>query len=133
MRLTLSAGLLLVVGASFLIGCESQSQWSPTVDTYGNSNAQFLTRDTEECRAIARSASGGTTEQAARGAAVGAMIGAAGGAIIGAMFGRPGTGAAIGAATVGVGVGASTAEQTEADFKQAFTNCMRGRGHNVVN
>jgi hypothetical protein len=53
-----------------LTGCAttSQTQWTPTVDTYGSSRAQFLTRDTEECRALAMRVSGSTTEQAAQAA-----------------------------------------------------------------
>ena len=133
MRLALSAGLLFFVSVSLLAGCESQSQWSPTVDTYGNSRAQYLSRDMEECRALARSASGDTTEETVRGAGFGAMAGAAGGAIIGAMVGRPGRGAVLGAAAGGIGGGAVSAGRTEEQFKQAFTNCMRERGHNVIN
>ena len=133
MRFAPSAGLFLFVSVSLLAGCTSQSQWSPTVDTYGNSRAQYLSRDMEECRAIARSASGDTGEQAARGAGIGALAGAAGGAIIGAMVGSPGRGAALGAAAGGIGGGAMSAGRTEERFKQTFTNCMRERGHNVIN
>jgi outer membrane lipoprotein SlyB len=133
MRLALSAGLLFFVSVSLLAGCTSQSQWSPTVDTYGNSRAQYLSRDLEECRALARSASGDTTEETVRGAGFGAMAGAAGGAIIGAMVGRPGRGAVLGAAAGAAGGGVFSSSQTEQQFKQAFTNCMRERGHNVIN
>ena len=87
----------------------------------------------EDCRALARCASGVTGEQAARGAGIGALAGAAGGAIIGAMVGRPGRGAVLGAAAGGIGGGAVSAGRTEEQFKQAFTNCMRERGHNVIN
>ncbi len=133
MRLAPSVGLLCFVSVSLLAGCESQSQWSPTVDTYGNSRAQYLSRDMEECRALARSASGDTTEETVRGAGFGAMAGAAGGAIIGAMVGRPGRGAVLGAAAGAAGGGVFSSSQTEQQFKQAFTNCMRERGHNVIN
>ncbi len=127
------AGLPLLVGILLLAGCTSQSQWSPTVDTYGNSRAQYLSRDMEECRALARSSSGGTGERAAHGAGVGALAGAAGGALIGAILGNPGRGAALGAVAGGVGGGAVGASRTEQQFKQAFSNCMRSRGHNVIN
>ncbi len=133
MRLAPSIGLILFVGVFLLAGCESTSQWSPTVDTYGNSRAQYLSQDMEECRALARSASGDTTEETVRGAGFGAMAGAAGGAIIGAMVGRPGRGAVLGAAAGAAGGGVYSSTQTEQQFKQAFTNCMRERGHNVIN
>jgi outer membrane lipoprotein SlyB len=127
-----SAGLFLFASVLVLSGCESTSQWSPTVDTYGNSRAQYLSQDMEECRALARNASGDTTEETVRGAGFGAMAGAAGGAIIGAMVGRPGRGAVLGAAAGGVGGGAFSNTQTEQQFKRAFSDCMRGRGHNVI-
>ena len=133
MRLAPSASLLFFVSAFVLASCESKSQWSPTVDTYGNSRAQYLSRDMEECRVLARSASGDTTEETVRGAGIGAFAGAAGGAIIGAMVGRPGRGAALGAAAGAAGGGAFSGTQTEQQFKQAFSNCMRERGHNVIN
>ena len=133
MRCIPSAGLILLASVLVLAGCESTSQWSPTVDTYGNSRAQYLSRDMEECRALARNASGDTTGQTARGAGIGALAGAAGGAIIGSMAGRPGRGAALGAAAGGAGGGIYSNRQTESTFKQAFSNCLRQRGHNVIN
>lgn len=133
MRRIPSAGIIFFASLLVLASCESKSQWSPTVDTYGNSRAQYLSQDIEECRALARSASGDTTEQTVRGAGFGAMAGAAGGAIIGAMVGRPGRGAALGAAAGAAGGGAYMGTQTEQQFKQAFSNCMRERGHNVIN
>ncbi len=133
MRLAPSTGLILFVGVFLLAGCESTSQWSPTVDTYGNSRAQYLSGDMEECRALARSASGDTTEETVRGAGIGAFAGAAGGAILGAMVGSPARGAALGAAAGGIGGGAIMSERTEEQFKQEFSNCMRERGHNVIN
>lgn len=131
---------LLVMLFSFLVlvGCAtSQTQWTPTVDTYGNSRAQYLSRDTEECRALATRASGSTGQQAASGAASGGLLGAAGGAALGGILGGSrrslGRGAAAGAVTGALAGGVSRASQTEAQFKQAFNNCMRQRGHNVIN
>ena len=126
------AGFVILASVFVLAGCESKSQWSPTVDTYGNSRAQYLSQDMEECRALARSASGDTAEETVRGAGIGAFAGAAGGAIIGAMVGRPGKGAALGATAGAVGGGALGYGQTEEQYKQAFNNCMRERGHNVI-
>jgi uncharacterized membrane protein len=132
MQFAPSTGLLFLVSVLVLAGCESTSQWSPTVDTYGNSRAQYLSSDMEECRSLARSSSGDTTEETVRGAGIGAFAGAAGGAILGAMIGSPARGAALGAAAGAAGGGAFSATQTEQQFKQAFSNCMRERGHNVI-
>ncbi len=114
-------------------GCASRSTWTPTVDTYGNERAQYLTRDTEECRALAQRAAGGAGTETAKGAAVGGAIGAATGAVIGAIVGSPGTGAAIGATIGGVGGGTQRAAGSDAEFRNAFRNCLRERGHNVIN
>ena len=132
--------LVLLVGIAPLAGCmttASQTQWTPTVDTYGNSQAQFLSRDTEECRSLAMRASGSTSEQTTSGAVSGGLLGAAGGAAIGGILGGSrsslGTGAALGAVTGALAGGASSASQTDAAFQRAFNNCMRQRGHNVLN
>jgi hypothetical protein len=122
-------GLAVVLLAS---GCSTQTTWTPTVDTYGDSRAQYVTRDMEECRALARQAAGDTAGEAGKGAAVGGLIGAAAGAAIGAAFGSPGTGAAVGAATGGIGTGVTRGVQADAKFKQVYRNCMRNRGHQVL-
>ena len=130
--------LALAAGIALLSGCATTSQttWSPTVDTYGNSRAQYLSRDTEECRALAMSASGRTSEQATQGAVSGGLLGAAGGAAIGGILGGSrsslGRGAAVGAIAGAMAGGVSSASQTEAEFQQAFRNCMINRGHNVI-
>lgn len=131
--------LVLSAGITLLAGCAttSQTQWTPTVDTYGNSRAQYLSRDMEECRALATRASGSTGEQAAHGAMSTGLLGAAGGAAIGGILGGSrsslGRGAALGAVTGALAGGTSSAAQTDAEFKRAFNNCMRQRGHNVIN
>lgn len=130
MRQILSILVLQMMVAS---GCAAQSNWSPTVDTFGNSRAQYTSRDMEECRALARSASGSAGGAATRGAVQGGLVGAAGGAALGAALGNAGRGAAVGAAAGGVGRGAQQASQSEANFQRAFSNCMRSRGHNVLN
>ena len=132
---------LLVLFASIilLVGCAttSQTQWTPTVDTYGNSRAQYLSRDTEECRALAMRASGSTSEQATQGAVSSGLLGAAGGAAIGGILGGSRSslarGAGVGAVGGALAGGTSSAAQTEAQFKQAFRNCLRQRGHTVIN
>lgn len=131
--LVISAGIILLAGCA----TTSQTQWTPTVDTYGNSQAQYLSRDTEECRSLAMRTSGSTSEQATQGAVSTGLLGAAGGAAIGGILGGSrrslGRGAALGAVGGALAGGVSSASQTEAQFKQAFNNCMRQRGHNVLN
>jgi outer membrane lipoprotein SlyB len=126
--------LALSVGIALLSGCAttSQSQWTPTVDTYGNSRAQFLSRDTEECRSLAMRSSGSIGEQTTHGAVSGGLVGAAIGGILGGSRSSLGRGAALGAVTGAMAGGASSSAQTEAEFQRAFRNCMRQRGHNVI-
>ncbi len=125
--------LALGLSLATLSACVSQSQWTPTVDTYGSSRAQFVMRDQEECRQLAMRSSGSTAGQAAQGAVAGGLLGAAAGAAIGAAAGGgAGRGAAIGAATGGIGAGAVRGVQSNQQFQRAFNQCMRGRGHNVL-
>ena len=124
--------LVLGLCATALSGCVSQSQWTPTVDTYGSSRAQFVTRDQQECRQLAMQVSGSTTGQAAQGAVGGGLLGAAAGAAIGAASGSAGRGAMIGAAVGGIGGGAIRGTQTNSAFQRAFNQCMRNRGHQVL-
>lgn len=118
---------LLTAGAAWARG------WTPVVDTYGSSRAQYLGRDLEECRVLAQAAGGDAVGQGARGAVRGGLVGAAGGAAIGAALGNAGRGAAVGAAAGGVTRGVGSANQSEAQFRQAYTNCLRNRGHRVLN
>jgi outer membrane lipoprotein SlyB len=123
----------IVLSALVMSGCSSWGEWSPTVDPYGDPNAANISRDKVECRQLAKNAGGGTASQAGKGAVVGGAIGAAAGAVLGAAVGSPGSGAAVGAAVGGVGGGTSQGFNSEATFKRAFINCMRNRGHNVIN
>ena len=136
MRRLFGLSMVLVI----LTGCAttSQTQWTPTVDTYGNSRAQFLTRDTEECRALAMRVSGSTREQATQAAVSRGLIGAASGAAVGAVVNRDNwrgarRGAAVGATAGALSGGFGAAAQTDAAFQRAFNNCMRQRGHRVIN
>ena len=132
--------LSLSMALALLTGCAttSQHQWAPTVDTYGSSRAQFLTRDTEECRSLAMRASGSTREQATQRAVSRGLVGAAAGAAVGAVvdgdtWRGARRGAAIGGVAGAVTGGYSAAAQTDAAFQRAFNNCMRQRGHTVIN
>ena len=130
MNKTISA---LVISAMVMSGCSSWGDWSPTVDPYGDPNAANIGRDKVECRQLAKNAGGGTAAEAGKGAVVGGAVGAAAGAVIGAAVGSPGSGAAVGAAIGGVGGGTGQGLNAEDNYKRAFINCMRNRGHNVVN
>jgi outer membrane lipoprotein SlyB len=121
------------IGSALLTGCYSQGGWTPTVDPYNDPNAYRINQDMAECKNLASQASGGTAKEAAIGAGVGGLIGAAGGAALGAIAGSPGTGAAIGAAAGGIGGGAKQGFEGESNYKRAYSNCMRNRGHRVVN
>jgi outer membrane lipoprotein SlyB len=120
------------IAGALISGCYSYGGWQPTVDTYNDPNAYRINQDIAECKQLASQASGGTTKETAIGAGTGALIGAAGGAIVGAFTGNPGAGAAIGAAAGGFGGGAAKGLSTEEKYKNAYNNCMSGRGHRVV-
>ena len=120
------------VVALFVAGCATQEPWTPTVDTYGDSRAQYLYQDLEECRYLALRVSGYAPEKGAQGALLGGLVGAAAGAAIGAALGHPARGAAVGAATGGIGTGISSAAHSEEAFKRAYAKCMRQRGHKVL-
>ncbi len=131
--MTRSLCALLGIIASTGLGCVSQTTWTPTVDTYGSSRAQYLSRDLEECRALEISTSGSTAGETVRGTLIGGAIGAAAGAAIGAAVGRPGRGAAVAAAAGGFGGGATGGVRAQEQFQRTYINCMRNRGHNVLN
>lgn len=117
-----------------LTGCYSHGGWSPTVDTYNNPDSRrYVNQDMADCEQLAAQASGGTAKETAIGAGVGGLIGGATGAALGAIAGSPGTGAALGAAAGALGGGAKQGLSSEDEYKRAYSNCMRNRGHNVIN
>ena len=124
---------LSVIAAVALVGCASQGSWKPVVDTHTDANLHNLGRDEAQCKYLAQEASGGTAQKTAVGTLVGGLIGAAAGAAIGAAVGVPGRGAAIGAAAGGIGGGTQQGLSAEEEYKRAYINCLRGRGHNVIN
>jgi outer membrane lipoprotein SlyB len=87
--------------------------------------------DEQECQRLAEESSS-VGSQTLQGGVVGALGGAAAGAALGAIIGDPGKGAMLGstAGIAGAGYGAYNADQ---QYKNAFRNCMRNRGYNVVN
>ena len=128
---------LAVIGsilASAIIanGCASYGGYQPTVDPYNDRNIGRLDQDMAECNSLAHQA-GTVGTDTLKGAGVGALVGAAGGAATGAIWGNPATGAAAGAAIGGIGGGATQGVDADNQFKRAYNNCMRNRGHNVIN
>jgi len=130
MRTALSVIVVqLAFGATF---ASAQSNWTPTVDTFGSSREQYLSADMWECRELASQSSGTRTGSGTRGALRGGALGAAGGAAIGAAFGNAGRGSLVGLAAGGLTGGAGGAGGAEAQFRRVFSNCLRTRGHNVL-
>jgi uncharacterized protein YcfJ len=127
---------VFIIISSFilLIGCSAQSTgWRPTIDTYGDPRAEYISQDERECQYLASQSAGGSTAgETAKGAGGGALGGAALGSIIGAIAGNAGAGAAIGAATGAFGGGAYRGLSSNEQYKSAFRNCMRNRGHRVL-
>lgn len=117
---------------SLLLACVSQDSWTPTIDAANDPRADQLAKDEAECRALAKGGAG-SGDQVAQGAVQGAAVGAVAGAVIGAIVGDPGAGAAIGAASGATSGGTSMARDSNADFKRIFSNCLRERGHPVLN
>lgn len=115
-----------------LTGCATYSGWEPVADTHNDPNAAGIPQDTQECKQLAGQAGSAGTE-AAKGVATGGLLGAAAGAAIGAVTGSPGAGAAIGAAAGGIGGGGYTGISGDDEYKRAYINCMRNRGHNIIN
>lgn len=125
---------LVLVSGLFLGGCASQGNWTPTVDPHGDANAGRIEADKVECKQLATEASGGTAQEAGKGAVAGGLIGAAAGAVLGAATGSNiGTSTAIGAAVGGLGGAGTQGLSAEESYKKAFINCMRNRGHSVLN
>lgn len=115
-----------------LSGCATYGGYQPTVDPYSDPNPQTLNRDMSDCQQLAKDAAS-TGKETAKGAVVGGALGAAGGAAIGAITGNAGKGAAIGAAAGGISGGAYSGYDADNQYKRAYINCMRNRGHNVSN
>ena len=119
MKTTLLVAIAIGMDAFLLAGCVNQNSWAPTVDTYGDPNAWRLSQDEAQCRQLAMQAAGSSVKKTAEGAGIGGLLGAA-------------AGAAIGAGVGGLGGGAYEGLSTNAAFKSDFENCLRGRGHQVI-
>ena len=118
----------LVVLAS---GCAQYGGYRPVVDPYNDPRAGYIGQDGQECQAIASQNSSMGSGIVANGA-VGALIGGAGGAAIGALMGNPATGAALGGTIGGLGGAAKGGFEADSGYQRIFRNCMRNRGHHVL-
>jgi outer membrane lipoprotein SlyB len=127
-----SRSLLIAVLALIFSGCAYQSGWTPTMDPYGDPNVANIARDQIDCRVLAKQAAGNPATEVGKGALTGGATGAMAGAALGAVTGSPGVGAAMGAAAGGIGGLIEQGFGVNHQYKQAFINCMRGRGHNVL-
>jgi OmpA family protein len=123
---------IIFILAMVFSACAYHSGWMPTVDPYGDPNVANIQRDQIECQTLAKHAAGNPAQEVGKGALVGGATGAAAGAAIGAAAGSPGAGAAIGAAAGGIGGMVKQGFGADNQYKQAFINCMRNRGHNVI-
>lgn len=124
--------LLTAVMCVGLAACASQRGWTPVVDVANDKNAANLGNDMTVCKQLADQAADqlGTVGERT---AIGAVGGAAGGALLGAIVGSPGTGAALGAVTgTGAGLGSGAIDSDNA-YKRAYINCLKQRGHPVIN
>ena len=124
--------IVFLVISLFLMSCVSQNSWTPEVDTANDPKADQLATDEEQCRVLAKQGAG-STKQVAEGAAEGAAIGVLAGAALGAIGGDAGMGAATGVTGGATAGGVTMARDSNADFKRIFTNCLRERGHPVLN
>lgn len=115
---------LLILFILFYSGCAYQSGWSPPMDTYGDPNVANIARDQIDCRVLAKQAVGNPAKEVGKSA----LIGGATGAAMGAVVGSP----ALGAAAGGIGGLVEQGFGVDNQYKQAFINCLRGRGHNLL-
>jgi outer membrane lipoprotein SlyB len=120
--------LLLLLATS----CVNRAAWSPTVDPYGDPNAEYIPEDEYECRELATRVSGHVPDEIVKGGLFGSFLGAATGALFGAFAGDPGLGAAIGAGSGAIGGGTAGGLQADFRFQEAFRRCMYHRGHHVI-
>ncbi len=123
-------GLMAIVLVS---GCAGYGRYTPTVDPYGDARADRIDQDLYECRGLAHQASVYSSDETAHRAVTGAFWGALIGGLFGAAVGEPGAGVAIGATTGAVGGGLQGEMNAEQRYVWTYRNCMRNRGHNVLN
>lgn len=121
-------GILIVLLAT---GCASTTGYRPTVDYYGDPRAAYLQHDDFECRQISEQNAGAGKEALVNGG-TGALLGAGAGAVAGAFLGNPGMGAAVGASAGALSGVTKGALEGDDRYKRIYRNCMRNRGHRVL-
>ena len=124
--------VLLLILSSILSACVSQKSWTPAVDKTNDPKLDQLAQDESECREIAKKGAG-SGKQVAEGALEGAAVGVLAGAAIGAIGGDAGLGAGTGSVAGATGGGVAMARDSNADFKNIFSHCLKERGHPVLN
>lgn len=123
-------GLMVMVLVS---GCASYGHYTPTLDPYGDERADRIDQDLYECRYLAREANRYHSDKTAHGILMGGALGAVVGGLFGAVTGHAGTGMVLGATAGAVGGGVQGEMNAEQRYIGAYRNCMRNRGHNVIN
>ncbi len=137
--------LAIPVLAVFALSACATVPTGPTIMALPGTGKNFdqFQVDDNDCRQWALRQTGRTPDQnaaanTATGAVLGTVLGAALGAAIGAAAGNPAMGAAVGAGTGlfgGTAVGASNAYAAsgtvQAQYDQAYVQCMYAKGHQV--
>ena len=124
-----------VLSSLLLVACAQTRGYSPAVDPRASkpSASPNYDRDVQECGELAKQSAGNTAAETAIGAGVGGAIGAATGAVVGAVADTDVANAAmIGGAAGGVGGAIKQGYESDSNYRKAYNNCMRGRGHSVV-
>ncbi|CAI2718499.1 glycine zipper domain-containing protein [Nitrospina watsonii] len=112
-------------------GCASYGNYQPVIDPKADASPQTLQVDLKECRELAAQAAE-TVQEAGKGSVVGGAIGAFFGGLFGFITGNPVRGASTGA-VIGGGVGGVKGGlSAEEKYKRVYRNCMRNRGHTVL-
>ena len=123
-------GLMPIVLVS---GCASYGNYTPAVDPYGDVRADRIDQDLYECRGLARQANEYSQDETAHRAITGGFWGALIGGLFGAAVGEPGAGLVVGTTVGAVSGGLQGEMNAEQRYVWAYRNCMRNRGHNVIN
>lgn len=123
--------IAIVFAVAAISGCAQTSGYRPVVDPYADARAPYLQQDAVQCEQIAKENASVGKDTLVQGG-TGALIGGATGAAMGAIFGNPAVGAAAGGAIGGIGGAAKGGFQADETYKRIFRNCMRNRGHSVL-
>lgn len=120
---------LLVVTTGCAIPMSQMSSWQPLVDQQVSGDLFY--KDRYECQQLADQ--GAAQSQIGGDALAGALLGAALGAALGGVSGSAGAGAMYGSILGTAGGAGSGAGEATTSYRTIFRNCLRGRGHQVLN